>query len=309
MTRKPGSKSEQLLTAIETQPAKVMSQTAMLFFHNHQLSIEISAQGNRRILRGQNTAIAQLDQTQPDQLLQVDHANSILGIPPDFMAYSPYGHLNRNDFKELLAFNGQRYDPIAQGYLLGNGYRLFSPRLMRFCSQDSLSPFERGGLNAYAYCKSDPVNNVDPTGHSLIPSFLRKSPQQLVKYRTKKLDKLNSTRDKIKQSIEKLEDKRAILKQRVSKWTLEVLAGNNADRHGNTATDYRNEAVDKLNANTSERRKLNNQLHATDTKIQATQDKLEDAKKLAASKTTKASDSSNIFETTDNATRARQNLP
>src|SRR5471032_2916159 len=36
---------------------------------------------------------------------------------------------------------------------------------MRFNSPDSLSPFWKGGVNAYAYCVGDPVNRVDPTGH------------------------------------------------------------------------------------------------------------------------------------------------
>jgi len=48
---------------------------------------------------------------------------------------------------------------------LGNGYRAFNPVLMRFNSPDSLSPFGRGGLNAYAYCVGDPVNRSDPNGH------------------------------------------------------------------------------------------------------------------------------------------------
>lgn len=48
--------------------------------------------------------------------------------------------------------------------MLGNGYRLFNPGLMRFHSADSFSPFAKGGLNAYAYCGNDPVNRVDPSG-------------------------------------------------------------------------------------------------------------------------------------------------
>ena len=50
-------------------------------------------------------------------------------------------------------------------FLLGNGYRAFNPVLMRFNSPDSLSPFGKGGLNAYAYCVGDPVNYSDPAGH------------------------------------------------------------------------------------------------------------------------------------------------
>ncbi|WP_147458691.1 RHS repeat-associated core domain-containing protein, partial [Pseudomonas savastanoi] len=39
--------------------------------------------------------------------------------------------------------------------------------LMRFNSPDSLSPFGKGGMNAYAYCAGDPVNRSDPTGHKI----------------------------------------------------------------------------------------------------------------------------------------------
>ena len=65
----------------------------------------------------------------------------------------------------LLGFNGERPDPVTGCYLLGNGYRAFNPVLMRFNSPDSLSPFGKGGLNAYAYCSGDPVNLSDPSGH------------------------------------------------------------------------------------------------------------------------------------------------
>ncbi|MNO99398.1 hypothetical protein D3C76_911660 [compost metagenome] len=65
-----------------------------------------------------------------------------------------------------LGFSGEYLDSGTQGYLLGSGYRLYSPALQRFCSVDSLSPFAEGGLNAYAYCAGDPVNRVDASGHS-----------------------------------------------------------------------------------------------------------------------------------------------
>ena len=35
---------------------------------------------------------------------------------------------------------------------------------MRFNSPDTLSPFGKGGINAYAYCAGDPVNRSDPSG-------------------------------------------------------------------------------------------------------------------------------------------------
>jgi RHS repeat-associated core domain len=65
----------------------------------------------------------------------------------------------------VLGFNGERIDPVLGGYHLGNGYRLYSPALRRFISPDSMSPFGQGGINPYAYCEGDPINNTDPTGH------------------------------------------------------------------------------------------------------------------------------------------------
>jgi len=45
--------------------------------------------------------------------------------------------------------------------------------LMRFNSPDSLSPFGKGGVNAYAYCAGDPVNRADANGHSWYASIAR----------------------------------------------------------------------------------------------------------------------------------------
>lgn len=68
-------------------------------------------------------------------------------------------------------FVGQPREPATGFYLLGNGYRVYSPTLMRFNAADDFSPFERGGLNAYVYCAADPLNNTDPDGHALLRSL------------------------------------------------------------------------------------------------------------------------------------------
>jgi hypothetical protein len=44
------------------------------------------------------------------------------------------------------------------------GQRAYSPELMVYLSPDPLSPFGKGGLNAYSYCNGDPINNQDPSG-------------------------------------------------------------------------------------------------------------------------------------------------
>ncbi|MBA1242861.1 RHS repeat-associated core domain-containing protein [Pseudomonas japonica] len=86
----------------------------------------------------------------------------VAGFTPSGYSTHP-GHGN-------TGFVGQPHEPIGL-YLLGNGYRAYSPTLMRFIAADDLSPFDRGGLNAYAYCAGDPLNNIDPDGHALFRSL------------------------------------------------------------------------------------------------------------------------------------------
>ncbi|QCI10929.1 RHS repeat-associated core domain-containing protein [Pseudomonas putida] len=62
-------------------------------------------------------------------------------------------------------YTGERREPLT-GWYIPAGYRPYDPLLMMFLAPDSESPFGRGGINAYAYCGGDPVNRVDPDGHS-----------------------------------------------------------------------------------------------------------------------------------------------
>ncbi|NLA01593.1 hypothetical protein GTA07_14325 [Rhodococcus hoagii] len=85
--------------------------------------------------------------------------------------YSAYGFCaTLQPAKRLLGFNGQAIEPFTMYYQLGVGYRSYAPSLLRFLSPDSLSPFGKGGVNAYNYCAGDPVNFQDPTGHMPKPT-------------------------------------------------------------------------------------------------------------------------------------------
>lgn len=103
-------------------------------------------------------------------LLQTDMQRSTLGgqgFPG--RAYSAYGD-SASPVGPMQGFAGQGRDIATGWYHLGNGHRVYNPILMRFHSADRLSPFGRGGSNAYAYCLGDPVNRHDPSGR--IPQFL-----------------------------------------------------------------------------------------------------------------------------------------
>jgi RHS repeat-associated protein len=102
-------------------------------------------------------------------LLASDSSHSVISEVVDGKAnaitYSAFGqHAAQQEVSTRLGYTGQLREMQTSWYLLGNGYRAYNPKLMRFHSPDSWSPFGAGGLNAYMYCV-DPVNFSDPTGH------------------------------------------------------------------------------------------------------------------------------------------------
>ncbi|EJN27511.1 RHS repeat-associated core domain protein-containing protein [Pseudomonas sp. GM78] len=152
--------------------------------HHDQLLAQKQSDGNEV-----NTTLLVTDQQR--SVLQTIKANH----PRQPIAYSPYGYgPPGNGLLSLLGFNGERPDPVTGCYLLGNGYRALNPALMRFNSPDSLSPFEKGGLNPYTYCLGDPINAIDPNGHTPVAMkamsstlIFKKVPgTQLVKVRVEK---------------------------------------------------------------------------------------------------------------------------
>nr|WP_157709975.1 RHS repeat-associated core domain-containing protein [Pseudomonas sp. PB120] len=108
-------------------------------------------------------------------MLAADIKNSVLGEVTgeiNRIVYSAYGHRSaQHTVTARLGFNGELCESRMGWYLLGNGYRAYNPRLKRFHSPDSLSPFEQGGLNAYMYCGGEPVMNKDPTGHNFFAAL------------------------------------------------------------------------------------------------------------------------------------------
>jgi len=148
------------------------------FYCKSRLTTEIQGVMKNSIVQDGDLLLAQQRfevGTLKTSLLATDPQRSVMQTlkadqPSQFLAYSPYGHRStENGLLSLLGFNGERPDPVTGHYLLGNGYRAFNPVLMRFNSPDSLSPFGKGGLNAYSYCLGDPINKYDPDGHRTLP--------------------------------------------------------------------------------------------------------------------------------------------
>ncbi|WP_109513634.1 RHS repeat domain-containing protein [Pseudomonas ovata] len=138
------------------------------FYCGGQLTTRVSDAGQVSYLRGAEQLLAEHGSDEP-QLLATDSNNSVLGQLDndgvDGHRYTAYGHSVPKP-EGSVGYNGEFTEPATRWQLLGNGYRAYNPVLMRFHSPDNLSPFEEGGVNAYMYCGGDPVNQVDPSGHS-----------------------------------------------------------------------------------------------------------------------------------------------
>ncbi|MGX9862745.1 RHS repeat domain-containing protein [Pseudomonas moraviensis] len=159
-----------------SQPEKT---TVQRYYHAGRVANEVSGENSSSVVRHGGALVGQqqFGLHAGAQLFRTDQQQSVLATLGKEQltdcAYSPYGHRPaEGGLFSLAGFNGEQLDPVTGLYLLGNGYRAYSPTLMRFLAPDSMSPFGAGGLNAYSYCLGDPVNRVDPTGHISWQSIL-----------------------------------------------------------------------------------------------------------------------------------------
>jgi RHS repeat-associated protein len=148
------------------------------FYCKNRLATEIRGAIRNSIFQHRDQLLAQLQSEAgalDTTLLATDQQRSVLHTlkknhQPHPIAYSPYGHRRpEKGLTSLLGFTGEWPDPVTGHYLLGNGHRAFNPALMQFIGPDMLSPFGKGGLNTYAYCLRDPINNLDPSGNVPLP--------------------------------------------------------------------------------------------------------------------------------------------
>ena len=148
---------------------------ANYFYQSNVISSVLQASRACRSMRALNLVLAQksTDKIPDPGLLAVEIGGSVLGVyshqETETHKFTAYGYdPSLPSSSTILGFNAEWIDTWSKSYILGNGYRGFSPELMRFLSPDSLSPFDDGGVNGYAYCAGDPINHLDPSGHMLL---------------------------------------------------------------------------------------------------------------------------------------------
>ncbi|HGJ5905262.1 MAG TPA: RHS repeat-associated core domain-containing protein [Arsenophonus nasoniae] len=142
--------------------------TRVLYYQGQELVNEVTDGQARRFIKAGHQCLGVSDDSGLTLTATDSHASVLWSQGGHHPAgkrhnWSAYGSGESSD--GLLGFNGERPDPYSGVYHLGNGYRAYSPVLMRFTCPDDLSPFGAGGINAYAYCAGDPINHTDPSGH------------------------------------------------------------------------------------------------------------------------------------------------
>lgn len=151
------------------------SDRSHFFYQNNTLSTLKKGDQTRAVFRHNELPLAEQHggTCGTTGLIASDSQQSVLSVHGDQQqnrAFTAYGHdLGHQQGHGVLGFNGEHFNKVSGSYVLGNGYRAYSPVLMRFRASDTWSPFGRGGLNSYAYCNDDPINHQDPSGH--VPRF------------------------------------------------------------------------------------------------------------------------------------------
>lgn len=139
---------------------------------------DASGKTTKHVFAGSNR-ICSIDSTGGAAFYHSDHIGSsnvitnASGQQTALTEFTPYGSISRQtgSFDPKYKFTGKELDPSTGIYFYGARY--MDPELGRFISADTIvqAPYDPQSLNRYSYCRNNPINYVDPTGHSWFSKF------------------------------------------------------------------------------------------------------------------------------------------
>jgi len=95
------------------------------------------------------------------------------GTVQNYYTYEPFGQTieSGGTLDNPFRFTGQYFDSEIEEYYLRA--RQYNPRIGRFTSRDPIGgEFQKPlTLHKYLYCRSDPVNHIDPNGRDLVSAI------------------------------------------------------------------------------------------------------------------------------------------
>ncbi|MBI1877523.1 MAG: hypothetical protein HYR94_04710 [Chloroflexi bacterium] len=106
----------------------------------------------------------------PDRLGNLRQLANNTGQVNLAQSYDPFGNLleRTGSGQSIFGYTGEQTDPTGLVYLRA---RYYNPATGRFLTADSVvpDPLRSGGWNRYAYVGNNPINYIDPDGHSFRP--------------------------------------------------------------------------------------------------------------------------------------------
>ena len=127
-----------------------------------------------------NQRVAMKDSSGNAYYIHADHlgsthlmTNATTGSVVRTNKYLPYGGTfeTSGTADDTHKYTGQVLDDNTGLYYYNARY--YDPQLCTFISPDSVvqSQYDPQSLNRYSYCRNNPINNTDPTGHRMEPMF------------------------------------------------------------------------------------------------------------------------------------------
>jgi len=114
--------------------------------------------------------------THSDHLGSSNVVTDSTGAQVGFTEFTPYGATFKQTgtYDPKHKFTGKELDASTDLYYYGARY--YDPTLGRFIAADTIvqAPYDPQSLNRYSYCRNNPINYVDPTGHSWFSKFFKK---------------------------------------------------------------------------------------------------------------------------------------
>jgi RHS repeat-associated protein len=139
--------------------------------------IDSSGKTTKHIFSGSNRICA-VESTGSKFYYHSDHlgssnvATDATGKQVGFTEFTPYGSVYRQSgtHDPKYKFTGKELDSCG---LYFYGARYYDAQLGRFVTADTIvqAPYDPQSLNRYSYCRNNPINYVDPSGHSWFSKF------------------------------------------------------------------------------------------------------------------------------------------
>ncbi|MCX5697566.1 MAG: FG-GAP-like repeat-containing protein [Candidatus Omnitrophica bacterium] len=138
---------------------------------------DYSGKTTKYIFAGANR-ICTVDSTGEKSFYHSDHLGSSnvitdsTGRQTGLTEFTPYGSVSKQTGSHgpKYKFTGKELDNTG---LYFYGARYYDPTIGRFITADTIvqSPYDPQALNRYSYCRNNPINYTDPTGHSWWKKF------------------------------------------------------------------------------------------------------------------------------------------